>query len=83
MYPQIGNLDDSSSALSRSAGFYKGLQSAGGAVSWSLSSGKVRPSVQLFVNVGLFAVSFPLAGVLVSRSAALGQSPRDPKSVKQ
>lgn len=49
-YWLLGNLDDSSSALSRSAGFYKGLQSAGGAVSWSLSSGKVRPSVQLFVR---------------------------------
>ena len=50
-YWLLGHLDDSSAALSRSAGFYKGLQSAGGAVSWSLSSGKVRPSVQLFVRL--------------------------------
>lgn len=118
-YWLLGHLDESSAALSRSAGFYKGLQSAGGAVSWSLSSGKVRPSVQLYVrlacssnrrrassvaptpplhplslaptllapdrqvNIALFMISFPLAGVLVSRSTALGQSPRDPKSVKQ
>ena len=49
-YWLLGHLDSSSAALSRSAGFYKGLQSAGGAISWSLSTGKVAPSGQLFVR---------------------------------
>ena len=77
----LGQLEGTPEALSRSAGYYKALQSAGGAASWALSvqSSGVPPSVQAYVNVGLFALAFPLAAVAVLSSAALRDTPpRDP-----
>lgn len=48
----------------RYTGFYKGVQSAGGAVAWQIDSHKSFLS-QLIANWGMTTLSYPLLGVLV------------------
>jgi hypothetical protein len=51
--------------LRRYAGFYKGVQSAGAAVSWQVDFHKTPLMAQLIVNWGLITVSYPLLALLV------------------
>jgi len=68
-YWLLGQLDDTPASLARSAGYYKALQSAGGAASWALSveTSGVLPSTQALINVALALVAFPLALMPVLR----------------
>ncbi|XP_039122981.1 UNC93-like protein 1 [Dioscorea cayenensis subsp. rotundata] len=61
----IGALADDSETLSRYSGFYKGVQSAGGAVAWQIDTHKVPLVTQLVVNWSLTTISYPLLVVLV------------------
>lgn len=65
VYWVIGALANDSEILSRYAGFYKGIQSAGAAVAWQIDNHSVSPMVQLIVNWVLTTVSYPLLLVLV------------------
>lgn len=49
----------------RYVGFFKGVQSAGGAAAWQIDAHKVSPINQLIVNWGLTSISYPLLAVLV------------------
>lgn len=46
-------------------GFYKGVQSAGGAVAWQVDTRKVPFLSQLIVNWTLTTISYPLLALLV------------------
>ncbi|KAF8364523.1 hypothetical protein HHK36_033509 [Tetracentron sinense] len=65
VYWVIGALADDSETLSRYVGFYKGVQSAGGAVAWQVDSHKVPMLSQLIVNWSLTTLSYPLLLLLV------------------
>ncbi|VFQ65397.1 unnamed protein product [Cuscuta campestris] len=65
VYWIIGALADDSEILSRYTGFYKGVQSAGGAIAWQVDAQKVAFFNQLVVNWGLTTLSYPLLGLLV------------------
>lgn len=65
VYWLIGALADDSEILSRYAGFYKGIQSAGAAVAWQVDTRNVSFMTQLIVNWVLTTVSYPLLLVLV------------------
>ncbi|VFR03100.1 unnamed protein product [Cuscuta campestris] len=65
VYWIIGALADDSEILSRYTGFYKGVQSAGGAIAWQVDAQKVAFFSQLVVNWGLTTLSYPLLGLLV------------------
>ncbi|CAL0327533.1 unnamed protein product [Lupinus luteus] len=68
VYWVIGALNNDSEILSRYAGFYKGIQSAGSAVAWQIDNHSVAPLNQLIVNVVLTTISYPLMLVLVLRA---------------
>jgi MFS family permease len=65
IYWIIGALTNDSQVLSRYAGFYKGVQSAGAAVSWQVDFHKTPLMAQLVVNWVLITVSYPLLALLV------------------
>ncbi|XP_057489789.1 UNC93-like protein 1 [Actinidia eriantha] len=65
VYWVIGALADDSETLSRYTGFYKGVQSAGGAVAWQIDSNNVSYLSQLIANWGMTTLSYPLLAVLV------------------
>ncbi|KAF7149003.1 hypothetical protein RHSIM_Rhsim03G0217900 [Rhododendron simsii] len=65
IYWVIGALADDSETLSRYTGFYKGVQSAGGAVAWQVDVHKVPFLNQLIANWVMTTVSYPLLVVLV------------------
>uniref|UniRef100_A0A6N2LPE5 Uncharacterized protein n=1 Tax=Salix viminalis TaxID=40686 RepID=A0A6N2LPE5_SALVM len=65
VYWVIGALADDSEILSRYAGFYKGVQSAGAAIAWQVDTHKVPLLAQLIVNWSLTTVSYPLLIILV------------------
>ncbi|CAL5033694.1 unnamed protein product [Urochloa decumbens] len=65
IYWIIGALTNDTQVLSRYAGFYKGVQSAGAAVSWQVDFHKTPLMTQLIVNWGLITVSYPLLALLV------------------
>ncbi|XP_058206330.1 UNC93-like protein 1 [Rhododendron vialii] len=65
IYWVIGALADDSETLSRYTGFYKGVQSAGAAVSWQVDSHKVPYLNQLIANWVMTTVSYPLLAALV------------------
>ncbi|KAL6885521.1 hypothetical protein ACP4OV_010300 [Aristida adscensionis] len=65
IYWIIGALANDSQILSRYAGFYKGVQSAGAAVAWQIDTKKTSLISQLIVNWGLMTVSYPLLALLV------------------
>ncbi|KAI9296872.1 MFS general substrate transporter [Neoconidiobolus thromboides FSU 785] len=56
-YWLMGAQTNDASILARYAGFYKGIQSAGGAISWGLDSGKLEYMPQLLINWILLAVA--------------------------
>ncbi|CAN0900461.1 UNC93-like protein 2 [Linum grandiflorum] len=66
IYWVIGALADDTETLSRYAGFYKGMQSAGAAVAWQLDARKVPMLTQLVVNWSLTTISYPLLAILVA-----------------
>lgn len=49
----------------RYAGFYKGIQSAGGAAAWQIDAHKVSLIGQLIINWSLTTISYPLLVLLV------------------
>lgn len=51
--------------IHRYTGFYKGIQSAGGAVAWQVDEHKVPFMNQLIANWALTTISFPLLIALV------------------
>ncbi|XP_068316655.1 UNC93-like protein 1 [Pyrus communis] len=61
----IGALANNSEILSRYAGFYKGIQSAGAAVAWQVDTRKASFLSQLVTNFALYTVSYPLLVVLI------------------
>nr|XP_011470662.1 PREDICTED: UNC93-like protein 1 [Fragaria vesca subsp. vesca] len=65
VYWVIGALADDSETLSRYVGFYKGVQSAGGAVAWQVDARNVSFLGQLIMNWVFTTVSYPLLIVLV------------------
>ncbi|KAF8022366.1 hypothetical protein BT93_F0026 [Corymbia citriodora subsp. variegata] len=65
VYWFIGCLADDSETLSRYTGFYKGVQSAGAAVSWQIDTRKVPFLSELIINWSLMTVGYPLLLVLV------------------
>ncbi|KAL3524498.1 hypothetical protein ACH5RR_017332 [Cinchona calisaya] len=65
VYWVIGALADDSEILSRYAGFYKGVQSAGAAVSWQVDARNAPFLSQLIANWTLTTISYPLLAVLV------------------
>ncbi|KAI9595858.1 major facilitator superfamily domain-containing protein [Syncephalis fuscata] len=56
-YWMMGALTNDPSLLARYAGLYKGVQSAGGAISWAIASAKVSLLVQLIINWVLLLVA--------------------------
>jgi MFS family permease len=70
VYWFLSQLDTSPDALARFAGFYKGVQSAGGAVGWVLSA-TLLPSTQVWVNVALILLALP------TMSWVIGKIPSD------
>ncbi|XP_019200155.1 PREDICTED: UNC93-like protein 1 [Ipomoea nil] len=65
VYWVIGALADDSEILSRYAGFYKGVQSAGAAVAWEVDTKKVSFLNQFIANWALTTISYPLLVILV------------------
>lgn len=65
VYWTIGALADDSEILSRYAGFYKGVQSAGAAIAWQIDTRKVPFLTQLIINWGLTTISYPLLAALI------------------
>ncbi|CAN4085595.1 unnamed protein product [Withania somnifera] len=61
----IGALADDSEVLSRYTGFYKGIQSAGGAVAWQVDSHNVLFVNQLIANWALTTISFSIIDKLL------------------
>lgn len=80
-YWTIGALTDDVQMLSRYSGFYKGLQSAGAAVSWHLDTVGMPLMSELVTNWALMSISLPLLiavlvlGVKDQSEAALALPP--------
>ncbi|KAJ2740717.1 hypothetical protein GGI20_005659 [Coemansia sp. BCRC 34301] len=55
----IGALSNDNQLLARYIGFYKGMQSFGGAIAWQLAAKSVSPRNQLVANWVLFGISVP------------------------
>ncbi|ORX90579.1 MFS general substrate transporter [Basidiobolus meristosporus CBS 931.73] len=58
-YWLMGALSNDSTVLARYAGFYKGLQSAGGAIAWRIDAVNTAFLTQLIISWALFTVSLP------------------------
>ncbi|KAJ1958921.1 hypothetical protein GGI12_004613 [Dipsacomyces acuminosporus] len=58
-YWVIGTMTNDSQMLARYAGFYKGMQSLGSAISWQLDAHNVPLLTQLIVNWALLDVAIP------------------------
>ncbi|KAL1924388.1 uncharacterized protein VTP21DRAFT_7423 [Calcarisporiella thermophila] len=66
-YWLMGAMSNDSMELSRYAGFYKGIQSAGGAISWAIDASSISFLGELLLNWALLLFSLPMA-FLVCRS---------------
>ncbi|KAJ9056186.1 hypothetical protein DSO57_1035750 [Entomophthora muscae] len=66
-YWVMGSLSSDSLVLTRYAGFYKGIQSAGGAISWAISTTSVSYLTQLIICWVLLELAIP-GTLLVVRS---------------
>lgn len=80
VYWIIGALADDSEVLSRYAGFYKGVQSAGAAVAWQIDTRKVSFLHELIANWALMTASFPLLIVVILRAVKDDDDQADGKS---
>ncbi|PVU92740.1 hypothetical protein BB559_003625 [Furculomyces boomerangus] len=67
-YWLIGSLTNDSIVLSRYVGFYKGVQSAGSAVSWAIDSGGMSRNGQLIFNMVVLNISVPFMYLLCHRT---------------
>ncbi|KAJ1918916.1 hypothetical protein IWQ60_007380 [Tieghemiomyces parasiticus] len=61
----MGTLTNDSTQLSRYAGYYKGVQSAGGAVAWRIDAVGTSFLAQFIVNWALLTASIPLMAPVV------------------
>jgi hypothetical protein len=61
----MGSLTNNGRKLANFAGFYKGIQSAGGAIAPQLDANKVAFMTQLAVNWGLLAGSLLIAAPVI------------------
>jgi hypothetical protein len=66
-YWLMGALSNDVTVLSRYAGFYKCIQSSGGAISWRVNALKVPFMTELIICFALLAASVPGAFVLANR----------------
>jgi hypothetical protein len=57
-YWLMANLTTDVSKLGQYAGFYKGIQAAGGAISWKINGSGVSGTAQIVINVALFVICF-------------------------
>ena len=84
VYWLLGQLEGTAEGLSRWAGLYKSVQSAGAAIAWALSTrswrcedagagctGGVPPSTQVLLNAALAAVALPGLLLVICRAPAL------------
>ncbi|KHN02143.1 UNC93-like protein [Glycine soja] len=83
VYWVIGALANDSEILSRYAGFYKGIQSAGAAVAWQIDNHNVSAMAQLIVNWVLTTVSYPLLLILVVLAVKEGDNRGEEEPVKE
>lgn len=67
MYWIMGAMSNDPSILSRYAGFYKAVQSAGAAFSFGIDTGKVRLRWACLISWLLLFVSFPLIAVVANQ----------------
>lgn len=71
-YWLMGNLTSDVGKLGQYAGFYKGIQAAGGAISWKINGSKVSGTWQIVINVVLFFIcllpALRIASQLTDRS---------------
>ncbi|OMJ12539.1 UNC93-like protein 2 [Smittium culicis] len=67
-YWLIGSFSNDSTVLSRYVGFYKGVQSAGAAVSWAIDSGGVKPTPQLIANMAILNIAIPFMYYICSKT---------------
>ncbi|OLY78462.1 UNC93-like protein 2 [Smittium mucronatum] len=67
-YWLIGSFSNDSTILSRYVGFYKGVQSAGAAVSWGIDSAHVKPTPQLIINMVFLNVAIPFMYYICSKT---------------
>ncbi|KAF9974082.1 hypothetical protein BGZ73_002644 [Actinomortierella ambigua] len=58
-YWLMGSLSNDAAILSRYAGYYKGIQSAGGAIAWRLNALKIPFMTELIICFGLLIASIP------------------------
>mmetsp|Transcript_38588 Transcript_38588/g.83911 ORF Transcript_38588/g.83911 Transcript_38588/m.83911 type:complete len:480 (-) Transcript_38588:252-1691(-) len=65
-YWVMSQLDDDITVLSRYAGVYGSIKSAGSGIAWALEGFGVSPSTQLAINIALFTIAMPLAGYVAS-----------------
>ncbi|KAK9762329.1 hypothetical protein K7432_012046 [Basidiobolus ranarum] len=55
----MGALSNDSTVLARYAGYYKGIQSAGGAIAWRIDAVETAFLTQLIISWALFTISIP------------------------
>ncbi|PVU90389.1 hypothetical protein BB559_000488 [Furculomyces boomerangus] len=67
-YWLIGSFTNDSIVLSRYVGYYKGVQSAGAAVSWAINVGGMKRNDQLIFNMVILNVAVPFMYLLCHRT---------------
>ncbi|PVU86080.1 hypothetical protein BB561_006817 [Smittium simulii] len=73
-YWLIGSLSNDSTVLSRYVGFYKGVQSAGAAVSWAIDAGGMKSSNQLIFNMVVLNISIPFMYYLCAKTTETNET---------
>ncbi|PVU95003.1 hypothetical protein BB561_002106 [Smittium simulii] len=58
-YWLIGSYSNDSTVLSRYVGFFKGVQSAGSAISWAVDAANAKPIIQLVLVMAFFNLAVP------------------------
>ncbi|PVV03029.1 hypothetical protein BB560_002509 [Smittium megazygosporum] len=81
-YWLIGSLSNDSIVLSRYVGFYKGVQSAGAAVSWAVDAGKMKPNSQLILNMVVVNAAIPFMYLFCKRIKETSEV-NDPKTSEE
>ncbi|KAJ1983086.1 hypothetical protein H4R33_004899 [Dimargaris cristalligena] len=74
-YWLMGTLSNDATQLSRYAGYYKGVQSAGGAVAWRIDAVGTSFLAQFIANWALLTVSIPLMAPVVWNIKDTTESP--------
>ncbi|CAG8642854.1 18707_t:CDS:2, partial [Gigaspora rosea] len=76
----MGALTNDANVLARYTGYYKAVQSAGGAISWRIDAVGTSYLVQLIICWALLAISIPFALLVVLN---IKQTNYDSKSIKE